>query len=635
MLAIASMSSIALAEQADTPTQTQLKDHVDSLIQATLKQHSLKGAAVVLVANGGITYTQGYGSADETGRQIGPATTVFPLDSVAKVLTGTAVMQLVDSGKLDLDTDINKYLQKVHIPDTFPGKPITLRHLLTHTAGFEEKVIGILPASPDQIGSLGDYLAQHQPERIRSPGEFVAYSNYGIALAGLIVEQVSNEPFDAYMLNHILQPLGMDMTSFTQPLPSKVRSNVATVYERLADGTQAPAKRSGDFLVPAGGAWTTVADMGKFISMQLGNAINDQKTLSAAALAELQKRQFGGDPRLPGMALTFEERYRGSLRMLAHGGDGPGSHSSLAIVPETKTGVFVIFNSDGSDGAGAFAAHEVTAELMSYMNGIQETKQSNGPTAPTPKNATKAVSGTYRTTRMNKSDFTKLFLASGSDVTVTVNSDDTLTTTRLSLDPNSEAQYWSKIDDGLYQEKNGGRLLAFANVDGATVLYEGNSAYQRLAWHQMLNVHMLLMAIGVILLWSCIVWPLASLVRRLRKKQPSQPQPRLAKIARLATTGTALAVLIFVLALVISIADTTNFLNSVLEARPSIYIVFLPLTFAAVGALAMAVFAVLAWHRSWWTIGGRVHFSFITGGTLLLIAALQLYNFVTAPFGIL
>jgi CubicO group peptidase (beta-lactamase class C family) len=636
LLAMAAMPNVAFAQQAAMPARAQLEEHADNAIQTTLKQHGLKGAAVVLVANGAIAYAQGYGTAGESGEKIDPATTVFPLDSIAKVLTGTAVMQLVDDGKLDLDTDINNYLQQVHIPDRFPGKPITLRHLLTHTAGFEEKVIGILPASPNQIGPLGNYLAQHQPERVRPPGEFVAYSNYGLALAGLIVEEVSNTRFDTYMAKYVLQPLGMGMTSFAQPLPDDIKKHVATMYERQADGTQTPAKRSGDFLVPAGGAWTTAADMGKFICMQIGGCdTGGQKILSSATLTELQKRQFGGDPRLPGMALSFEERYLGSLRMLAHGGDGPGSHSALAIAPDTKTGAFVVFNSDGTDGTGPFAAHEVAGELMLYMNGRQHTDQGNGPIAAAPKNVAKAVSGTFRTTRMNTSDFTKLFIASSTDITVKVNSDGTLTTTRLSLDPSSKTQHWNPAGEGLYQEKGSGRLLAFATVNGATVLYEGASTYQQLPGHQTLTMHLLLITVGVLLLWSCIAWPLGNLFRRLRKKQPKQAQPQLAKIARLTMGLTAILVLTFVIALVALVADSTNFLNSVLEGRPVIYIAFLPLTFAAIGMLATAVFAVMAWQRSWWTIGMRIHFTLAAFGGLLLLAVLHSYNFITAPFGVL
>src|SRR6185312_903441 len=144
-----------------------------------------------------------------------------------------AVMQLVQAGKIDLDRNVNDYLD-FHIPDKF-GQPITTRDLMTHTAGFEDTISQSFLENPGQLVPLRDYLVKHIPVRIFPPGKVVAYSNYGATLAGYIVQRLSGEPFDQYVEAHILKPLAMSHSTFAQPLPSAFAGDLATGYITATD----------------------------------------------------------------------------------------------------------------------------------------------------------------------------------------------------------------------------------------------------------------------------------------------------------------------------------------------------------------------------------------------------------------
>jgi CubicO group peptidase (beta-lactamase class C family) len=197
---------------------------VDGLIRAQMEQLHIPSAVVAVVQGERTLYTAGYGYADiATRTPVDPATSMFHIGSTGKLFTWTAVMQLVEQGKLDLDKDINTYLKTFQVPAAF-GAPITLRHLMTHTAGFQEGILGYFIGNDStNIRPIEETLRRHIPTRVRPPGEFASYSNYGASLAGLIVEQVSGEPFAEYIERHIYQPLGIRYATFREPLPAALR----------------------------------------------------------------------------------------------------------------------------------------------------------------------------------------------------------------------------------------------------------------------------------------------------------------------------------------------------------------------------------------------------------------------------
>jgi len=218
--ALVTPASVAPAQRAGAPDAAGLKDFFDAQLPARLAKYHVPGATVSVVSAGKRVFSAGYGLADVEDRTpFDPATSLVRIASVTKLFTATAVMQLVQQGKLDLHADVNRYLRTFRIPATYP-RPITLDDLLSHSAGFEDRTIGIGARTAQDVPPLGSYLADHLPARIRPVGEVSAYSNYGAALAGYIVSQVSGEPYAQYVQRHILDPLDMRHTTAEEPVPA-------------------------------------------------------------------------------------------------------------------------------------------------------------------------------------------------------------------------------------------------------------------------------------------------------------------------------------------------------------------------------------------------------------------------------
>ncbi|MDF2902058.1 MAG: beta-lactamase, partial [Phenylobacterium sp.] len=201
----------AIAPVTATPqlTRPDLEAWLDGFVPYALERADAAGAVVAVVKDGQPLLVKGYGYADvDAGRLMTGDLTVIRPGSVSKLFTWTAVMQLVEQGKIDLDRDVNAYLD-FKLPAR-PDGPITMRRLMTHTPGFEETVGGLLFYDPQSLEPLGVTLKRWTPQRIFPAGSTPAYSNYGAALAGYIVQRVSGQPYEAYVERNILKPLGMD-----------------------------------------------------------------------------------------------------------------------------------------------------------------------------------------------------------------------------------------------------------------------------------------------------------------------------------------------------------------------------------------------------------------------------------------
>ena len=268
----ASASRIPLDESRSYPqeqviTAADVESFTDELLVRQLDEYHIAGATVSIVQGGRTVLAKGYGFADiEKQVPVSSSETIFRIGSISKLFTWTAVMQLAEQGKIDLNADVNTYLPDFQIPATYP-KPITMINLLSHTAGFEERATGTESSSPGEIISLHDYLATYMPDRVRPAGELSTYSNYGAALAGYIVEVVAGIPFDQYIETNIFAPLGMAHSTFRQPLPTYLADHLAKSYFYNGEFTE------GSFTypnpLPAATMDSTAHDMANFIMAQL------------------------------------------------------------------------------------------------------------------------------------------------------------------------------------------------------------------------------------------------------------------------------------------------------------------------------------------------------------------------------
>src|SRR5438477_4598852 len=285
-------------------TRQDFEAFLDALIPSQLQNRDIAGAVVSVVKDGQVLFVKGYGYADVTAKKSVMADqTLFRPGSISKLFTATAVMQLVEHGKLDLDRDVNEYLDFA-IPKTYP-EPVTLRRLLTHTAGFEDTLKNLFVAHESDMKALRTYLVNQTPQRIFPPGKIPSYSNYGFSVAGYIVERVSGEKFERYIDNHILKPLRMTNSTFDQPLP-------VTLAQQISQSYLTAAKKPRDFefvqASPAGALSTTAVDMTRFILAFLQDgAVDGVAILKPETVRQMETRQFELHPMLNGLDVTFLE----------------------------------------------------------------------------------------------------------------------------------------------------------------------------------------------------------------------------------------------------------------------------------------------------------------------------------------
>jgi CubicO group peptidase (beta-lactamase class C family) len=350
---------IGLPDRFDKEERDQCRDDTDRWIgfldremRELVETNNLPNAAIALVKDGDIVFLEGYGYADiERNVEADPRGSLFRTGSVAKIFTWTAVMQLVEQGLIDLDSDVNEYLDFA-LPGRIHGKgryyqppPITMNHLLSHTSGFEDVLEGLFLLQEEDFMTLNEYLVTRIPARIFPPGTVMAYSNWGTALAGYIVERVSGIPFGEYIENHIFVPLGMESSTFTQPLPGQLSNRLVGAY-RYVDGQFL----EGDFEfmpAPAGGLSTTAEDMARFMIAHLtgGGTIMREETVR-----QMHSLLFTHHTLLGGMAHGFMEYTANGHRVLYHSGSSMLFDAGFYMLPGTGTGIFMVYS--GGDFMG-------------------------------------------------------------------------------------------------------------------------------------------------------------------------------------------------------------------------------------------------------------------------------------------
>lgn len=441
-----------LAHAADLADRSALESFVDGVVSAQMDSQHIPAAAVGIVSGGDVVLAKGYGYADREKRTpIDAGSSVLLLGSVAKLFVWTAVMQLVEAGRLDLDADVNRYLRGVFsVPATYP-QPITLRHLMMHTAGFEEGGPSyVTEATLSGAESVRDSLARHMPRRVRPPGEVSSYSNYGVELAGFIVEQASGQPFALYAQRHIFGPLGMLHASMEERIPESLAAFRVKAYER-ANGVFVHAEDDlvGGLRLP-GSATGTVIGMTHFMLAHLQEGeYSGVRILNAATAQAMHRVEFQGDTRLPGMTLGFYELRINGLRVIAHAGDTLHFHNLVYLVPEKGFGVFASYiGNNGHD------AHEAFLQALFDRYFPEATLVPRG--AGSVKDDPARYAGMYEAVRRYHTTVLKA-LAPAHTVRI-----DALENGRLSLiRAGEEPQQFVPLGNGLFQQLEGSRQIAF------------------------------------------------------------------------------------------------------------------------------------------------------------------------------
>lgn len=578
-------------------TRADAEAWLDGFMPYALASGDIAGAVVVVVKDGRVLLQKGYGYADIAERTpVDPADTLFRPGSISKLFTWTAVMQLVEQGKLDLDADVNQYLD-FEIPAR-DGKPATLRQIMTHTAGFEEQIRALITAKDSEITPLGEALKRWVPERIHEPGTTPAYSNYATAVAGYIVERVSGESFDDYVERHIFQPLGMAHSSFRQPLPPELLAKMSKGYSKASDGE--PKDYEFISLAPAGSLASTGADMARFMIAHLQNgAYGDARILREDTARTMHTTGQASIGPLNRMMLGFYETSVNGHRAIAHGGDTQWFHSDLQLFPDDGVGIFVSMNSSGRDGATGHIRNALARGFADrYLPG--EPEAAGGVSKEDAKLHAQQIAGSYTSSRRPESNFMSLVNLMG-PVKVVANEDGTISVT-LALGAGGAPKKWREVAPYVWQDTTSTDRLAADVVDGRVTRftmepYAPIMVFQRLSAWQALAMPLLAASL-VILLLTVLAWPVSALVRRYygapyRLAGLDARAHRLVRIAALLVLVAMGAMLALVVSMLANLALTSPDTDGLIIALRLFAMVVLPL-----GA------AVAAWN-AWHVLRGR------------------------------
>ncbi len=488
-------------------TASDVEAFLDGIVPLQLEREDIAGATIAVVKDGNILFARGYGYADvEKKKPVSAEETLFRVGSVSKLFTWTAVMQLVEQGKLDLDRDVNEYLD-FKIPEAF-GKPITLKNLLTHTPGFEEQIKDLF-STGSESPNLGEHLKTHIPARIYPPGTTPAYSNYGASLAGYIVERVSGRPFNEYIEEHIFKPLGMTHSTFVQPLPPALAPNMSNGYVLASD---APKLFEVVNTPPAGSMSSTATDMARFMLAHLQDGqLGEARILRPETAQLMHSRLFALDPAANAMAYGFYEETRNGHRIIGHAGDTIQFHSDLHLIPDTGVGFFVSYNSGGK---GQISPRTILWEA--FLDRYFPYTTPAAPTLDSAKEDAKAVSGTYKLSRRSDTSFLKAASLIG-ETTVSAAEDGTIKVAALTA-PNGKPRRWREVAPLTFRDVNGQDTLIFKPDQHGQMQMAISfpfMIFQRVGLWE--NTRILLPVLGaslLIMLLTLILWFVAWLVRR-------------------------------------------------------------------------------------------------------------------------
>jgi CubicO group peptidase (beta-lactamase class C family) len=607
VLPVQTPTTTATPSAAPELNRADLDAWLDGYMPYALKAAGIPGAVVVVVKDGQPLTMRGFGYSDVKARKaVDPENTLFRPGSVSKLLTWTAVMQQVQAGKLDLDKDINTYLDfKIPAKD---GKPVTLRNLMTHTGGFAETVKWLILYGKKQPVSLRTALTRQVPDRIYGPGEIPAYSNYGASLAGYIVERVSGEPFDQYIERHILAPAGMNHSSFRQPLPANLDGLMSKAYK---PGTDEPQPFEVIALSPAGALSASGADMGRFMIAHLNNKLLDPAT-AKLMYAEANK-PFSG---LPAMALGFYHEDRNGLTIVGHGGDTVFFHSDLHLIPEKNVGLYISMNSVGKNGS----AHALREQLLhEFTDRYYPAPQRMLATAPTAKEHGAAMSGHYVSSRAGGFNWFRAIALIG-QTTVAVDKDNYLVASSIT-DPSGTPRKWREVGPWLWQEVNGSDFLqAIPNGKGGVKMFSITPYAPIIEFvpaPASLNAGWILPVAGIallVLLIAAVGWPVVRAVRwRYGYKSDLAGRPLLLHRLSRATAWVFVAVLVGWFAIMMMLQSDLSALDEGLDIW--MRLLQLLLVVAIVGT------AVSVWNA--WTVAtapGRHRFATVWAILIALAA---------------
>lgn len=609
----------------DAMPREDIAETIDELMEEKVTEANIPNAAVSIVYDGEIIFEKGYGFADiESEIPVDPETSLFRIGSISKLMTWTAVMQLVEEGKLDLDTDVNKYID-FNIP-LDGSTPITLRHLITHTPGFEDYATEIFTLEEKSLPPLHEYVRESLPERIFPAGEVLVYSNYGTALAGYIVEQVSGMPYATYIEENIFNKLAMNYSTFEQPLPQSLSKYSVTPY-RFVDGKF----READFElmpVPAGAMSSSATDMAHFMIAYLQNGhFKDEQILEKKTVQEMFNQQFTHHPTLDGMALGFIEGTFNEQKVLFHHGGTMMFNSSLYLLPEEGLGIFMSYS-----GGNHFVHNEVFQGVMDQYFPMEE--EVFAPSVEGSIGSTEKFAGEYHQNRKSLTTADKFISLVTGIIQVKTDKDGYLYATHA-----GETNQFYEIEPGIFESTrierspdgygNFKTIVFEEDKHGDMMLMtDGPMTYAKASWYASSGFTFVALALSILLIIGTLLsWTIVAVIRILRKNQ--KEKDKITKSAKLLAVGYgAFSLLLFGgVAINGEIDPVYQMPKDAFVELPewSIIFDFIPYLIIAF-SIALTVFTIFIWKRKSWRVFGRIHYSLYTSTALFFVWLFSYWN---------
>ena len=633
------ITSIILTVSASAAFATDIHDtdlevFFENTMNSKVEEYHIPNATVSVVKDGKIVFRKGFGYADIADSiPVDADTTLFRIGSTSKLITWTAVMQLAEAGKLDLHADINTYLDfeipaKLEKPlGKITAEPITMTHLMTHTPGFEDYPDMLFRLSEDELLPLGEYVKKYLPARIFPAGEVAAYSNYGTALAGYVVERVSGLPFSEYVEKNIFTPLDMNESTYCQPPALDSSARMAKPY-RFIDGSYVEGRFEYILPGPAGSMSTTASDMASFMSAHLsGGACGGGRILEKETVEEMHTRHFTHDPDLGGMTLGFMEGVFNDVNVLFHSGGTMLFNTCLYLIPKTNTGIFISYS-----GGNHLLHSEVFQEFMDYFH----------PTAAHPMKApgegglerAKKFAGEYQMNRRSITTDEKInSILGGGIITINVNEEGYLLVSNV-----GETNKFFEIEPGEYQNLREGRTqdyfgnfhkIVFKTDPYGRIMLttDGPMTYSKAPFYSTMGFTFIAAALSMsIIIISLVYWTIRKLLGLFKRRK--NKNSALTAIAVGVGIFTSLAVLILFATML-----SSGGIDPVYQIPQEAYIPaegnsltgFMP-TLLLILSCSLVGFTAAAWRRGFWRRIARVHYSVFTLAVLGLMWFLNYWN---------
>jgi CubicO group peptidase (beta-lactamase class C family) len=613
--------------QEQGPTDpAELEAFMDDLFAKDMEENHIAGAAVAVVKDGQLFFAKGYGYANlENKIPVDPEQTMFRIGSVGKVFTWTAVMQLVEQGKLDLDADINTYLD-FRIPDTYP-QPITLRHLMAHTSGIEDRWLESLTPDAGELVSEREWLVDNFPGRVRPPGEAAGYSNYNAMLGGYIVARVSGEPYDQYIQNHIFDPLGMSHSNVHPQIPENLRSFVSKSYIYENDAFQLFP----DYFVqpaglPSGFHQVSVTDMARFMIARLeggfyGDASTEIRILEEDTARLMLTTLYAPDPRLKGTAYGLFDFSENGQWVLGHSGYSPKMYGLLLLLPDEHLGVYVVYNSAGAAG--------LDFQHLGFQRPFFDNYYPAPAVAPIQPPADFAqraerFTGQYRSASSHSTTPEKVINLFGG-LQITNPGDGTLV---VPMGEGHELRF-VEVEPLYFRQVDGPFSMVFREDDKGRITYMFTDfvphyGYIKLDWYEMPGFHMVLAQVLVLVLLSVLPVALIRFIRNRRSGADRDTASRSARVADRIILAVCLLNMLFLVGVALKFPPTQPS-----ELHGIVMTTQIALGLGVLSALltpAALVYTVLAWKDRYWGVAFRAYYTLVTVAAVAFVWFLNQWN---------